>query len=345
MIVGVKEKLKENEIIYFWGKLLRNCRKSDFRQLVMKYSGADIVCVNHPGKLYPDCLVYPIMGDGCANTGFFAQLRHTLNLLSYADFYKLTPVICWTGEWNYKEEKLVNGTNNVYEYYFQQPSNIAEADINRCRNVVNSSGGGQKFIDLEWNAQTYRDMHSFVGQYSSLYLKYCKLNMITKRYIDENIENLLNKKKTLGIHVRSTDFKKAFDKHPVYVNKYDFLEPAKKLLEKYSYQQIFLATDSMEAVELFRGEFGDKLVFYNDVLRSDGDVGVHCLKSKRVNHHYKLGLEILRDCYTLASCDSLLAGLSQVSFAARYIRVANGMEYNDIVILDHGINRNYNKTK
>ena len=49
--------------------------------------------------------------------------------------------------------------------------------------------GGQKFIDLEWNAQTYRDMHSFVGQYSSLYLKYCKLNMITKRYIDENIEN------------------------------------------------------------------------------------------------------------------------------------------------------------
>ena len=102
MIVGVKEKLKENEIIYFWGKLLRNCRKSDFRQLVMKYSGADIVCVN-----------------------------------------KLTPVICWTGEWNYKEEKLVNGTNNVYEYYFQQPSNIAEADINRCRNVVNSSGGAE----------------------------------------------------------------------------------------------------------------------------------------------------------------------------------------------------------
>ena len=51
MIVGVKEKLKENEIIYFWGKLLRNCRKSDFRQLVMKYSGADIVCVNHPVQI------------------------------------------------------------------------------------------------------------------------------------------------------------------------------------------------------------------------------------------------------------------------------------------------------
>ena len=66
------------------------------------------------------------------------------------------------------------------------------------------------------------------------------------------------------------------------------------------------------------------------------------LESDREHHHYKLGLEVLRDVYTLASCEYFLAGMSNVSLAAQYIRIANGSEHKKVVILDNGINRNNN---
>ena len=47
---------------------------------------------------------------------------------------------------------------------------------------------------------------------------------------------------------------------------------------------------------------------------------------------------MLRDMYTRAACDGLIAGLSQVSYAARIQKKSVGKEYGDLVILDKGIN-------
>ena len=56
---------------------------------------------------------------------------------------------------------------------------------------------------------------------------------------------------------------------------------------KCGYEQIFLATDSLEAITLFQKEFGDRLVFYQDVQRSDGNIGVQysesCFDFRRYN--------------------------------------------------------------
>lgn len=76
------------------------------------------------------------------------------------------------------------------------------------------------------------------------------------------------------------------------------------------------------------------------MLRSDGENGIHYKENKRKNHHYLLGLEVLRDAYTLAACDSLLAGMSNVSLAVQYIKLSEGAEFKEIEILDHGINHN-----
>ena len=51
-----------------------------------------------------------------------------------------------------------------------------------------------------------------------------------------------------------------------------------------------------------------------------------------------LGVEVLRDMYSMAECDGLVAGLSQVSYAARIQKKSMGSEYEDLVILNKGIN-------
>ena len=51
-----------------------------------------------------------------------------------------------------------------------------------------------------------------------------------------------------------------------------------------------------------------------------------------------LGYEVLRDMYTLASCDGLVAGLSQVSYAARICKRSRNEKYDIEMILNKGIN-------
>ena len=80
------------------------------------------------------------------------------------------------------------------------------------------------------------------------------------------------------------------------------------------------------------------MVCYPDVIRSDGLDSVMNSRSDRKLHHYLLGWEVLRDMHTMAACEGMIAGLSQVSKAARIQKRAAGNEYADLIILDKGIN-------
>jgi hypothetical protein len=62
-------------------------------------------------------------------------------------------------------------------------------------------------------------------------------------------------------------------------------------------------------------------------------------REERESHHYLLGREVLRDAWTLGSCQGLIAGLSQVSFGARIFKAATNTKYEDFVLLDNGMNK------
>lgn len=109
------------------------------------------------------------------------------------------------------------------------------------------------------------------------------------------------------------------------------------LLKKYGFNKIFLATDDVSTVDLFRKEFGKNLLYYEDVTRSSGDVSVAFSDNVRENHHYKLALEVIRDMYTLSRCNGLIAGKSQVSICA-IIENRRNSPYEFLKIVDKGNN-------
>lgn len=335
-ITELKIRMKKNDTFYFYANVARYWRKKDFRDLVRGFMGPDVVLVQHPGKMNPDQYVYSM---NAKDIGFCGEIMLVLGWLSYAEVFHLTPVIDWSRNCRYLEDTPVNGTRNAFEYYFEPVSEISYMDIDQYYNVVYSTWNqiGMISPDKSLDVRAYRNRQFFIGQCSALYKKYIRLNQTTKAYLDENLKKRFCKR-TLGVHVRGTDFKVGFDGHPVCIPGEDYIKSAGRLLDKYGYENIFLATDSLEAVELFRKEFGSMLVYYEDVMRSDGNVGVHGLENERKNHHYLLGLEVLRDVYTLAACDSLLAGMSNVSFAAQYIKLSEEEEFRATEILDHGIN-------
>ena len=63
-------------------------------------------------------------------------------------------------------------------------------------------------------------------------------------------------------------------------------------------------------------------------------------KDGRKCHKYRLGLEVIRDMYTLAMCGGLVAGISQVAVCAQINKLAMGKEFEDLIVIDKGINRN-----
>lgn len=272
-------------------------------------------------------------------SGFFSNYNRVLAYLYFADQYHLTPVVEYSKENTYAEDHPVNESENPYEYYFCQPGGISLAQMKNSAVVLESRRENSWLAnELDEKAVNYMRSDRFIGEMGKLVKKYIRLRPQVAESLDAQKEGLLSGKKTLGVHVRGTDFKWNYNGHPVCVTSGEYLQKALELVRKSGYEQVFLATDDLDAVDKFRMEFGERLVYYEDVIRSNGNVTVMKSESERPDHHYLLGLEVLRDMLTLADCDGLLAGLSQVSYAVRFQKESYGKQFEDMVILNKGIN-------
>lgn len=274
------------------------------------------------------------------NSGFFAVYNKLLTLLYFADQYHLNPVIRFGRGYYYAEQHPVNGTDNPFEYYFMQPCGISVEDIMQYQCVLKSRKENSNFaIALNEKSGGYMRSERYLNEMAKVSAKYIRLNDIVTKMIQNDIKNLgINLENTLAVHVRGTDFKKNYNGHPVQVMITEYLQETVSVFQKGNYDAVFLATDDADAIGAFQEKLGDKVVYYQNVVRSSGNDTVMHSSLSRQNHHYKLGLEVLRDMHTLAGCGGLIAGLSQVSYAARIQKKSVGKEYTDLIILDKGIN-------
>lgn len=272
------------------------------------------------------------------DSGFFAVYNKLLTLLYFADYYGLKPVIKYGKGFCYAEQHSVNGTSNPFEYYFEQPMGIGLVDIQNYRFILRHRKENSNLANLlNQNSNGYSRSEKFLNEMAKISEKYIRLNSIVGKQISEETAPIRNKR-TLGVHVRGTDFKKNYNGHPVQVEATEYLQMTVKLFDEEKYEQVFLATDDLEAIELFKKQFGDKLYYFKDVIRSSGDDTVMHSSGTRENHHYLLGIEVLRDMHALAVCEGLIAGLSQVSYAAQIQKKSTGNEYHDLIIINKGIN-------
>lgn len=277
---------------------------------------------------------------GHKGDGFFAEYRRMLNYLYYADQLQLIPYIECTKDYTYAEDHPVNGYSNPFEYYFCQPC-VSSEKCGQYRYHMQNRDCDQDLSRALKPENGYDLSEEYVAAMADITRRYIRPNKETQA-LQQQGDELLGNEKTLGIHVRLTDFRKNYYGHPTCVSADQHMNLAKRAIEKYGFQRIFLATDDVDTVALFKKEFGDKLITYSDVTRSEGNVSVAFSSANRENHHYHLGQEVLRDMYTLARCDGLIAGKSQVSICAYIQKKTNG-DYCYREILDAGYNTDHSR--
>lgn len=351
MFAKLKKKIKSNVNTFYIAKCIKGITDKEFKTTVVRMDQCDrVLNFKKFGDLNSDKNIYYIYNDSEVR-GFFSLICLVLDALAIADKYSLVPVIEFGSNILYAEKKPVNGTTNPFEYYYLPVSNVTCADVKKSNSVVQYTDGhrnedfNKQFHVVSQIVSDENKKDGYLNKRAELYKKYMRLNPVVSVYVFNNISQMLDDKRVLGIHVRGTDFNVGYANHAKVVTSDQYMEAVDEVFEKNKFDKIFLATDEAATIERFKEKYGDKLVYYSDIYRSEDGSAVHFSKSGRENNQYLLGLEVLRDMYTLAYCDGLIAGLSNVSIMAQIVKKSQDKEYEFLNIINNGFNTSGNVLK
>jgi hypothetical protein len=280
--------------------------------------------------------------------GFFAIMRKALSAFAIADEMGWVPFID-VQDSLYNVKGGYNGTTNMFEYYFKTINLYPIEYIKENCNYFQSSY--LHILEISKSFGLY-DENSVYSEYqiSEEYLKYLGskakkyfiLKDTLKRELDYEIRKIVCDESIIGIHFRGSDFAAGRHGHPI-SGKYEQYFNAMQEAISAGFNKFFLATDDTNVLNAFQKEFGDCIIYFDDVNRTSSDVGIHLQNHSKGNDGYYLGREVLRDMLALSYCDGLIAGLSQVSIFARIEKYASDSAYTFKRIIDNGIYHNDTK--
>lgn len=334
-------KTKELKQMLHLFRIRRN--DSKYRDMVINgYNNSDYVKIEHNGDMQFGRIVYEISEYG-RNVGFFAEVLYLLIELYYADERGFLPYVSWGGNYLYYDsDNLLE--DNAFAYYFSPVSEITKNEFDNAAFYIKSDVCHIQAVQNELNTHGYIVSDEYLDGLAKMFQKYIKYNSDTDNYLTEEFNRLIGTRKALAVHYRGTDFKRGYNNHPTYVCIEDAVSKVSEIFEKGGYEIVFLATDEQSAIDVFSEALGNKLVYYKDSFRSKGgDESIAFSSDRREHHHYLLGLEVLRDEYTLAKCVGLVCGISNITLTAQIMKRAWGEEYSDLVILNSKLNHNNNK--
>lgn len=330
-----KDTLKKNDLLLLLG---RYAKYKEFREWVKLYENPAVLQYQRFGNKNPGRPIY-FISDFRETLGFFVGWRCTLESIAYAEQYHLTPVVCWPKNVAYYQEGY--GVNeNPWEYYFEPLSDISVEDAKESEQVVLSRRGWMKadeFKDIEdgKNTDFYSNLTNFVDTLAKYNKKYIHIKEDIKIKADNEIEELLQNKKTVAVHVRGVEWGN-IKGHPKPLQLSEYYQSIDKAVSECGFEQIFLATDSEDTVSVFQEKYGEKVVAYKDVLRTAKGSKTLMLFDPNVtreNNHFLMGYEVLRDVLTMSACDGLIAGYSNVSLAAQVFKLSENAKYDYLDIM------------
>jgi hypothetical protein len=237
--------------------------------------------------------------------GFFSIIASILGRLHLAQQLGATPFVdLETHPSVYQETEPVNGTRNVWEYYFEPVSNVSKETALE-HNTHQPGGEYPRGIPYSMLRRPL---------FLDMWQQYVKFNDITNNNLESMGSAASVGSNTLGIHFRGQEMRTEAG-HPLPPTMRQMLAAAKNTLEHQNFDRIFLATEAKQYVSAFRRAFGSRLeVSPTFRLRNRNSYTVR--KPPRKFHKYNLGLEALNEAVTLSKCGGFIGCDSNLSDAA-----------------------------
>jgi hypothetical protein len=197
-------------------------------------------------------------------------------------------------------------TNNVWEYYFQQPFNLTLDTYNQEHTVVKYDGYelAKDFIfGLSENHYTLSYEPNSRSIAKQLVEKHIRFQPHIMKIVNDFALNNFQNKKILGLHVRAgnmfiqghahgfTQFMTAEHFYP-YVDK-----------ELDQYDNLFLITNTLRIRDSFISRYGNRLVYFDTDTLAPCDLDVTWLHQDK---NYAKGEAAVVECVLLSLCNKML---------------------------------------
>ena len=320
-------------------RVLDRINDKEFRQYIALYNNParPQVIINENNK-EKGRVVYLIKEEG-KGYGFFAEIEALLAKLIYADYLGFVPYV-WYGE-QFALYDNISWCKNAFEYYFEQISDVK--NIGEERSVVSATFLHGKMIRTNLDGNSYEKSQMYEEEIIKVWKKYLKIKPEHIDKFNKDMCELLDEQKVLSVHYRGTDYKMHYNKHPKDVEMNQLINEIDFALDRINYPCIFLATDDNSCISLLQKRYGKRVKFYKSTYRADNSTtSLIFSDNSRNNHKYKLGVEVLRDMYTMSMTDGLICGLSNVPTAAKWYKKSLDETYSYYKQINNGICYNNN---
>jgi len=279
--------------------------------------------------------------------GFFSCFLGTLNKLLYCEAHNKIPVVYWGKNSLYYVEDGFNGSQNVWEYYFEpispgsfvcenhtyDKSSLRYIDFGKTFThtpSMNAPRRGRKISSHLTIAANPTILHR--DEVYRLITTYIKIKPIVQKKIDDFYQQYMSGKKTIGIHLRGTDkWSEAIPIRPEQI-----IETALGFADANT--QFLIATDEKSLLHKAISILSERKVIYYDCYRSLNNNPLHGLhyiikndpQNSAISNEdtislpcpAQLGEDVLVEASLLAKCDLFIHTLSNVSTAVCYLNPA-----------------------
>jgi hypothetical protein len=215
----------------------------------------------------------------------------------YIDWTKFTP---------YYDPETIKHTDNVWEYYFEQPDIKTIPPYDEIIAVGIWNGGESGYCHLCDISEQKR------LKYAEIINQYVKpLPHISQKLQSFEDKHSLKTQRVLGVHCRGVSG--AFD--GAHKTSTDFYINQVGELEK-DYDVIFVISDEFSYIESLLKKFGSKVVYYEDAIRETLDRKDMILlpgDDHKLKNKYKQGEDVIIDSFLLSNASFIICPYSNVS--------------------------------
>lgn len=286
------------------------------------------------GELNPDKTFFVIRL--CPpGTGFLANYNYVLGYMKYAFDKGWIPVVDMENYATlYQEEEPVNGTRNVWEYFFEQPFDPVTKrrytleEVYKSKNVVLAKADDQSMYDSSLSKEVLEWQHKM-----SLLVPFKKdmqehVDKVASECLPQNI-------KVLGVPTRGSEQKKRVIGHPIAMNVDEILPIVKKKCEEWNIDHVFVKAEEEETIEYLEKELVN--IHYSKCVRIrkyNVNKDVNASIAKRTISKSESLKDYLTDIKILSMCTSLI-GTENNGLTTAVIW--NGGKYEHQEVIDNGV--------
>jgi hypothetical protein len=243
--------------------------------------------------------------------GLMAIYNCVLGYLRVAQNNGFIPVIDLKNYKNGYLEKDELGKVNAWEYYFEQPTRFSLDEVYQSANVIMATGlSPREASPIPLNYYYLTNPKVRANKYYSIIRESIKIKPEISEIIDENYKKLLEGKRVIGVVNRGSDMINAKG-HQIQPDIQEVINKTKEMLLKWNCQYVFLATEEVRTLEIFKQAFGDQLLFNKSERVKTYEKGIPFtdVTFGRENEKFKKGLEYLTTVVLLSKCNCLIGSL------------------------------------